>query len=71
LVQGGSGATTSLVTTLPKPPAHQHPGQPKIAAGPDRVDRATLLPKPVAKGDRAASTPLVEAVPAAVPPGTP
>ncbi|MEZ0203298.1 DUF3106 domain-containing protein [Ideonella sp.] len=45
-VQGSAGgATTSLVTRNPPPPAHQQVGQPKINTRPDRVDRATLLPK--------------------------
>lgn len=45
VVQGNPGATTKLVTATPKPPPHQQPGQPKIAATPKQVDRATLLPK--------------------------
>lgn len=45
VVQGNPGATTSLVTATPKPPPHQQPGQPKIAATPKLVDRTTLLPK--------------------------
>jgi len=45
-VQGSTGgATTSLVTRSPAPPAHQQVGQPKINTRPDQVDRATLLPK--------------------------
>jgi hypothetical protein len=45
ILQANSGATTSLVTKTPTPPPHQQPGQPKIAASPRTVDRATLLPK--------------------------
>lgn len=54
VVQGNPGATTKLVTATPKPPPHQQPGQPKIAATPKQVDRATLLPKtgPQAPGPR-------------------
>jgi hypothetical protein len=54
VVQGNPGATTKLVTATPKPPPHQKPGQPKIAATPKQVDRATLLPKtgPQAPGPR-------------------
>ena len=46
VVQASRGATTSLVTATPRPPLHQQPGQPKIAASPRQVDRTTLLPKP-------------------------
>lgn len=53
VVQGNPGATTSLVTATPRPPAHQEPGQPKIAATPKLVDKTTLLPK---SGPQAAGT---------------
>jgi hypothetical protein len=39
------GATTPLLTRRASPPPHQRDGQPKIAAGPNAVDRTTLLPK--------------------------
>ncbi|MFZ5547559.1 MAG: DUF3106 domain-containing protein [Pseudomonadota bacterium] len=54
VIQGNPGATTKLATSTPKPPPHQEPGQPKIAATPKQVDRATLLPKtgPQAAGAR-------------------
>jgi hypothetical protein len=39
------GATTTLMTRRAAPPAHQKDGQPKISAGPNAVDRTTLLPK--------------------------
>ena len=39
------GATTTLVTRQPAPPAHQQAGMPKIAATPGFVDRNTLLPQ--------------------------
>lgn len=44
-VQAGPGATTTLVTRRPVPPAHQHVGLPKIAATPEFVDKSTLLPQ--------------------------
>lgn len=45
VVQATPGATTTLMTKTPSPPAHQKPGQPKIEAQPDKVDRTTLLPQ--------------------------
>ena len=45
IVQARPGATTTLMTRSAAPPAHQHPGQPKIAAKPDQVNRNTLLPR--------------------------
>lgn len=45
VVQARPGATTTLITRKPNPPAHQHPGQPKIVVNPTQVDRSTLLPK--------------------------
>lgn len=44
-VQAGVGATTRPITQRPAPPKHQQAGQPKIAATPEFVDRATLLPQ--------------------------
>jgi hypothetical protein len=69
VVQGNPGATTSLVTATPKPPAHQQPGQPKIAATPKQVDKATLLPKtgPQAAGMQAAKAPATRPAPPATP----
>jgi hypothetical protein len=60
--QAGSqhpGVTTTLLTHRPSPPAHQHEGAPKIATGPNAVDRTTLLPKhtTVAAVGTAASAP--------------
>jgi len=60
--QGGPqhpGVTTTLLTHRPSPPAHQHDGAAKIAAGPNSVDRTTLLPKhtTVAAAGPAASAP--------------
>jgi hypothetical protein len=53
------GVTTTLMTRRAAPPAHQHDGGPKIATGPNSVDRTTLLPKhtPVAAASKAASAP--------------
>lgn len=45
VLQAQPGATTRLMTKPPTPPAHQQPGQPKIAGKPGEVDRSTLLPK--------------------------
>jgi hypothetical protein len=45
VVQAAPGATTTLVTRQPAPPAHQQAGMPKIAATPGFVDRNTLLPQ--------------------------
>ena len=53
VVQGKPGATTTLITRQPAPPAHQQTGLPKIAATPDFVDRTTLLPQ---KGPQGAAT---------------
>jgi len=50
VVQAKPGATTTLVTRRPAPPAHQQSGLPKIAATPDFVDRTTLLPQKGAQG---------------------
>lgn len=55
LIQGGPGATTTPISRLAAPPAHQQPGQPRIAAAPGQVDRATMLPR---KGDQAAPQPV-------------
>jgi hypothetical protein len=53
IVQAQPGATTTLVTKRPVPPAHQQTGLPKIAATPEFVDRATLLPQ---RGPQGAAT---------------
>ena len=60
--QAGSvrpGVTTTLLTRRAAPPPHQHDGSLKIAAGPNSVDRTTLLPKrtKVATANPAASAP--------------
>lgn len=58
VVQASPGATTTLVTRQPAPPAHQQAGMPKIAATPGFVDRNTLLPKrgPQVAGVRSAAS---------------
>lgn len=58
VVQASPGATTTLVTRQPTPPAHQQAGMPKIAATPGFVDRNTLLPKrgPQGAGMRSAAS---------------
>lgn len=53
VVQAAPGATTTLVTRQPAPPAHQQTGMPKIAATPGFVDRTTMLPK---RGPQGAAT---------------
>lgn len=68
VVQGNPGATTSLVTATRKPPPHQQPGQPKIAATPKLVDKTTLLPK---SGPQAAGTSTKPPRPAGPPQGQP
>jgi hypothetical protein len=45
VVQAKPGATTTLINNQAVPPAHQLPGQPRIAAKPGQVDNKTLLPK--------------------------
>ncbi|MEO6743699.1 MAG: DUF3106 domain-containing protein [Caldimonas sp.] len=45
VIQASPGATTTLVTRRPTPPAHQQTGLPKIAATPEFVNKSTLLPQ--------------------------
>jgi hypothetical protein len=58
IVQAKPGATTTTMATRPSPPPHHQAGLPKIAATPEFVDPATLLPK---RGAQAAAT--VETIP--------
>ena len=44
VVQARPGATTTLLTKAPSPPAHHQPGLPKITATEGFVNPATLLP---------------------------
>ena len=53
IVQAGPGATTTVMTKRPTPPSHQQTGLPKIAATPEFVNRATLLPQ---RGPQGAAT---------------
>ena len=64
VVQASPGATTTLVTRQPTPPAHQQAGMPKIAATPGFVDRNTLLPK---RGPQGAGVRPAASAPAARP----
>ncbi len=51
--QAQPGATTTLISKRPVPPAHQQTGLPKISAGPTFVDKQTLLPQ---RGPQGAAT---------------
>jgi Protein of unknown function (DUF3106) len=51
--QAQPGATTTLISKRPVPPAHQQTGLPKISAGPNFVDKSTLLPQ---RGPQGAAT---------------
>ncbi len=53
VVQARPGATTTLITKRPTPPRHQQTGMPKIAATPEFVNKATLLPQ---RGPQGAAT---------------
>lgn len=53
VVQAQPGATTTLMSKRASPPTHQQPGMPKIAATPEFVDKATLLPR---RGPQGAAT---------------
>jgi hypothetical protein len=53
VVQASPGATTTLITKRPSPPSHQQAGLPKIAATPEFVNKATLLPQ---RGPQGAAT---------------
>jgi hypothetical protein len=52
LVHPSYGATTTLVSKKPSPPAHQQVGLPKIMATPEFIDPKTLLPR---RGPQAAA----------------
>ncbi len=55
VLQASHGATTRLITRPMTPPPHQQSGMPKIAATPEFVNRATLLPR---RGPQAAAVAL-------------
>ena len=59
VVQARPGATTTLITKRPTPPSHQQTGLPKIAATPEFVNKATLLPQ---RGPQGAATRSAEAL---------
>ena len=65
VVQAGPGATTTLVTRRPTPPAHQQTGLPKIAATPEFVIKSTLLPQRGAQGAAIRAVPAGDAPPPA------
>ncbi len=65
LVQAAPGATTTVITRRPAPPAHQQSGMPKIATTPEFVNRSTLLPR---RGPQAAAVTPASAHQAALPP---
>ena len=66
VVQARPGATTTLITKRPTPPGHQQTGMPKIAATPEFVDKATLLPQrgPQGAATRSAAAPGAASAPA-------
>lgn len=53
VTRASPGATTTLMSKRPTPPSHQQTGLPKIAATPEFVNKATLLPQ---RGPQAAAT---------------
>jgi hypothetical protein len=55
VIQAKPGATTTLVTKKPAPPAHNQPGLPKIAAMSGFVDPSTMLPSRGPQGAAAAA----------------
>lgn len=65
LVHASPGATTTLISKAPNPPAQQQPGGPKIAAPSDRLDRKTLLPRTAALAAPASAAPSAAAPAAA------
>jgi len=56
VVQAKPGASTTLISKTASPPAHAQIGQPKIAAGQDKVNRSTLLPRDGPSGTAAAAS---------------
>ncbi|MEO6031744.1 MAG: DUF3106 domain-containing protein [Burkholderiaceae bacterium] len=57
MVRASRGATTTLISRQPPPPVHNEARQPRIAATPDLVDSATLLPRRVPARPRDAAPP--------------
>jgi len=62
-VQAQPGATTTVISKRAAPPPHQQTGMPKIAASPNFVDKATLLPQrgPQGAASRSAAASAAEA----------
>ena len=56
VVQGKPGATTLSIAKPATPPAHQQPGQPRIASKSAQVDRVTLLPRNARLADAGAAS---------------
>ena len=67
IVQAGPGATTTAMTKRPTPPSHQQTGLPKIAATPEFVNKATLLPQRGPQGAAARAAAATEPTPTARP----
>lgn len=75
IVQAKPGASTTLISKTPTPPAHEAAGEPKISVPGVQVNRATLLPKPAPAvpprppaapaAEVAASAPIPDAAPVA------
>ena len=63
VVQARPGASTTSINKRPTPPSHQQTGLPKIAATPEFVNKATLLPQrgPQGAAARSAAVPAAEA----------
>ena len=66
VIQAPTGATTTLISKRPAPPAHQQAGLPKITATPSFVNPTTLLPKRGPQG--AAVVAVGTSAPVALPP---
>lgn len=62
VVQARPGVTTTPINKRPTPPSHQQTGLPKIAATPEFVNKATLLPRrgPQGAATRSANAPAPE-----------
>lgn len=64
VVQAKPGASTTLLTKSPAPPAHTQPGLPKIAATDTFVNKSTLLPRRGPQGAAVHSASAPASVPA-------
>ncbi|MCE2660466.1 MAG: DUF3106 domain-containing protein [Rubrivivax sp.] len=63
VVQAKTGATTSLVNTPARPPAHHQVGLPKVNAGSEFVNPSTLLPRRGPQGAAVVAMPAASAAP--------